>query len=100
MFDAHDAKTATVYKNLVHQLEKTHKIDAKQSPHPRQGYKIVTQLQTVKMFCSLRRECHFSPQCLEEFANLNPDTLDALQGDNCNRIFWLFVAFPISSPQH
>ena len=100
VFNACDEKTAAVCKDSVQQLEMCEKMDAEQLPHPSQGHKIVTQLQTVRMFCLLQCECDILPQHMEEFANLNPNTSVALQGDNHNQFFWLFAAFPISSPQH
>ena len=84
VFKACDAKTADVDTELVSQLQKHHQILDKQLPHPKQRHKIITQLQTIKMFHLLRREHHFLPQCMEEFANLNPDASVALQGDKHN----------------
>ena len=84
VFKACNAKTANVDTELVSQVQKHHQILDKQSTNPKQQRRIITQLQTIKIFCLLCCECHFLPQHMEDFANLNPDALVALQGDKHN----------------
>ena len=100
VFDAYDKSTADVDMMLLEQLEKHFNLDGKnQLPKKKQRLKMISQLQTIKIHL-LRREYHFLPHYMEEFANLNPDASVALQSDSSNHFFRLFVAFPIALPEH